>query len=83
MSTHDQERHSRKQVRLGEVTYDIAINVVSNEMFRAEWTCSECGEKGVWAPLSGDPIRAAELAKLGLEVHHSFLHCGIKKKKPR
>jgi hypothetical protein len=52
-------------------------------MFQAEWTCSECDEKGAWAPLSGDPLKAAELAKLGLEVHHSFLHRGIKQKKPR
>ncbi len=81
VSMKDKNQHSRKQFRLDDVTYDVAVNVVSNGMFQAEWTCSACGEKGAWAPLSGDPTNAAELAKIGLEVHHSFLHRGIERKK--
>ena len=83
MSTNDKKQHSSKQFRLGDVTYDLVVNAISNGIFQAKWTCSECAETGAWAPLSGDPIKAAELAKLGLEVHHSFLHRGIKQKKPR
>ena len=83
VSTNETDRHSKKQLILGGVTYDITVSVVSNGMYRAEWTCSECVEKGVWAPLSGDPTNAAELAKLGIEVHHSFLHRGMVRKKPR
>jgi len=83
VSPSNQERHSSKQFTLGDVTYDIHVKVASNGMYRAEWTCSECGETGAWAPLSGDPTKAAELAKLGMEVHHSFLHRDMKQKKPR
>ena len=83
MSTHNKERHTSKQFRLGDVTYNINVDLATYGMYRAEWKCSECDERGAWAPLSGDPISAVELAKLGLEVHHSLLHRGVKQKKPR
>jgi len=63
-----------KQVSLGDVTYEIAVNKLAGGMYRANWTCSACDEEGAWAPLSADPAQAVQIAKLGLEVHHSMLH---------
>ena len=77
MSTGDTDRRTKKQVIRDGVRYDIAVSMVSAGIFRAVWTCSECSEEGAWSPLSGDPIQAVELAKVGLEVHHAFLHRGL------
>jgi hypothetical protein len=74
VSTSNTERYKKKQVVLGSVTYDIAVKHVSDGIYRADWICSLCNEKGAWSPLSGDPIKAMELAQVGLEVHHTFLH---------
>ena len=74
MSTNDPDRRTTKQLTLDGVKYDITVCIVSKGIYRADWTCSECREKGAWSPLSGDPVQAVQLAKVGLEVHHSFLH---------
>jgi hypothetical protein len=63
-----------KHVELGDVMYEIAVNKLAGGMYRANWTCSACAEEGAWAPLSADPAQAVQIAKLGLEVHHSMLH---------
>jgi hypothetical protein len=77
VGTSDTERRTKKHVVLDGVSYDITVSIVSDGIYRADWTCSECGEEGAWSPLSGDPIQAVELAKVGLEVHHAFLHRGL------
>ena len=63
-----------KQISLGDVTYEIAVSRLPGGMDRANWTCSACEEEGAWAPLSADPAQVVQIAKLGLEVHHSILH---------
>ena len=78
MSTSDTERRTKKQVELDGVRYDITVSSVSEGIFRADWTCSKCNEEGACSPLSGDPIQAVALAKVGLEVHHAFLHGDLK-----
>jgi len=74
VSTSNIEPFTKKQIVIGGVTYHITISRLSAEIYRADWTCSECGEDGAWSPLSGDPLQAAKLAKVGLQVHHSLLH---------
>jgi hypothetical protein len=59
---------------MGDVTYEIAVNKLVGGMYRANWICSACNEEGAWAPISGDPAQAVQIAKLGVEVHHSMLH---------
>jgi hypothetical protein len=63
-----------KDVVIGNVTYKINVNGENGGMFRATWTCSNCNEKGAWSPVSSDAKQAVELAKIGMEIHHSLLH---------
>lgn len=74
MSACNSSRSANKQFIIGGVRYSIAVTKISGNMYRASWSCSECKEEGAWAPLSADPKQAVEMARFGLEAHHTFLH---------
>jgi hypothetical protein len=82
VSTQFTNRPAIKQLNIGGVRYSITVTKVSDEMYRASWSCTECKEVGAWAPLSADPKQAVEMARFGLEAHHTFLHQGGVVKRP-
>jgi hypothetical protein len=69
-------RLATKQLNIDGLRYNITVRKVSEEMYRASWSCTQCKEEGAWAPLSADPKQAVEMARFGLEAHHTFLHHG-------
>jgi hypothetical protein len=74
MSTAKTQYSKSKRLTLGDVTYNIVVHELPDGMYRATWYCSTCNEEGAWAPMSREGRQAADLARLALEVHHSFLH---------
>ena len=63
-----------EQVDRGGLKYDIAIIAFANEFFKATWRCSECREKGVYAPIGRTPEEANRLAHICIGVHHELIH---------
>jgi hypothetical protein len=61
---------------LGGILYEIVVTRFE-DVYRAEWTCPRCGESGSWAPVSGTPEQAIELADLAIGVHHSLVHAEL------
>jgi len=69
----DTEWKRLKQLEIDGVTYDICITPCG-DMYRAAWVCAECCEQCAWAPISGSPAQASELAQIGLRMHHALVH---------
>jgi hypothetical protein len=81
MSTPGISQPAHKQVILDGIKYNIHVTSLSGGMFRAEWKCAACSEDGAWAPISADSQQAIDLAKLGIGVHHAFVHRGLPRQK--
>jgi hypothetical protein len=84
MNSGNPERPRTQQFRYGGVWYTVRLTEYSPGLHRAIWSCLDCDEEGAWAPVSGEPAQAIELAKQGIEIHHSFVHArGPTRQKPR
>jgi hypothetical protein len=73
MAGGSQSATCRRQVEVGGILYDIAVSGFG-DIYCAEWTCSTCHEVGAWAPVSGTPAQAIELARIAIGVHHAMVH---------
>jgi hypothetical protein len=62
-----------RQLDLGGVLYEITVSSFG-DMYRADWTCSECGEAGCWSPVSQSFDQAIESARIAIQVHQSLAH---------
>jgi hypothetical protein len=63
----------RRRLVLGGIVYEIIVTPF-DDVYRAVWSCTQCGETGSWAPVSATPDRAIELAELAIGVHQTLVH---------
>jgi hypothetical protein len=59
---------------LDEISYDIFIKDVGGGDFSASWVCQKCCEQSTWRAKASTWEAAIERAKVGAQVHHSFMH---------
>jgi hypothetical protein len=76
MAFRDVSWSKAKPFEISGVHYDITTQAFGSDMFRAVWSCSACDEVGAWAPISAKASQAVEMAKVGVRIHHAFLHQG-------
>jgi hypothetical protein len=73
MAGQNAEWKHRKQIKLDDVKYKIAVSERGGE-YSARWTCSECGESGASALKSATEEQAIERAETSLYAHHTLVH---------
>jgi hypothetical protein len=59
---------------VGGITYDIFIKDGGGGDFSASWVCQKCCEQSTWRAKAPTWEGAIELAKVGAQIHHSFMH---------
>jgi hypothetical protein len=55
------------------ISYDIFINEHADQ-FSAAWVCQTCCEQSTWRAKVPTWEAAIERAKVGAQIHHSFMH---------